>query len=254
MASERPTFALLRLGSCMVEQDGLVTGLPEGLWWNVPINAYLVRSADALFLFDTGMPQRCIDRPWALFDPEGHGHDAILPVMRPRDAVVSRLDEAGFAPSDLDGAITSHWHFDHAGGMADLAGVPILAQKAEIDAHRDAPEALYWVKGDHNLRALEGDQVIAPGVTILSTPGHTPGHQSLLVETAKGAYIFTSDAVYTKVNWETDTPGAMVDPDLGRRSVTRLREVARDTGAHVVFSHDPRQIGEMEPFPRWYGA
>lgn len=254
MAAGKATFSQLRLGWCLVEQNGMVTGLPPGSWWNVPINGYLVRSGESQFLFDTGMPRNLIERPWALFRPEGGATpDSIVAVMRPNDAITARLDEAGISPSDLDGAITSHWHFDHAGGMADLAGVPILAQKAEIEAHRGAPDSPYWVKGDHRLSAVEGDHALAPGITLLSTPGHTPGHQSMLVETAHGAYIFTSDAVYTKVNWESDTPGAMADPETGRRSVLRLRDVARETGAHVIFSHDPVQTREMKPFPHWYG-
>ena len=162
MAGGRATFSQFRLGWCLVEQNGMVTGLAPGSWWNVPINGYLVRSGDSQFLFDTGMPPSLIERPWALFWPQGGAApDSIVAVMRPPDAITARLGQAGIAPSDLDGAITSHWHFDHAGGMADLAGVPIIAQKAEIEAHRDAPDSLFWLKGEHNLRAVEGDHELA---------------------------------------------------------------------------------------------
>lgn len=253
MARAGPALSLLRLGSCFVEQSQMVTGLPDGLWWQVPVNAFLVRSGDAVFLFDTGMPERVVERPWALFDPQGRHGDPILPVMRPRDAVAARLREAGLAPSALDGAITSHWHFDHAGGMDALAGCPILAQRAEIEAAGADPDARpFWLRGEHELYALDGDAELVPGVTVVGTPGHTPGHQSLLVETASGAYLLTSDAVYTRANWETDTPGAMHDPETGVRSVARLREVARASGATVIFSHDRAQAAELQPFPHWY--
>lgn len=257
MAKRSPTIALLRLGSCYVDQSQLAVGLPEGLWMWAPVHAFLIRAADSVFLFDTGMPERLIDRPWSLFDPEGRHAgqgDAIMPVVRPQDAITARLREAGFAPSGLDGAITSHWHFDHAGGMDALAGCPILAQRAEIEAAGAAPERRgWWLRGEYELRALDGDTELVSGVRLLSTPGHTPGHQSLLVETAAGPYLFTSDAVYTRANWETDKPGAMHDPEMGLRSVARLKAVARDTGATVVFSHDRGQLSELQPFPHWYG-
>jgi N-acyl homoserine lactone hydrolase len=247
------SMTLLRMGSCFVDQSGMVSGLPAGLWWQAPIHAFLIRSGDGLFLFDTGMPERLVERPWALFDPEGRHGDSILPVMRPHDALVARLAEAGYAPSDLDGAITSHWHFDHAGGMDALGRCPILAQRAEIAAAGADLEARpFWLRGDYQLRALDGDTEVAAGVTVVSTPGHTPGHQSLLVETASGAFLLTSDAVYTHVNWDTDTPGAMHDRETGVRSVARLRQVAKDTGARVLFSHDREQAAELEPFPHWY--
>jgi len=253
MGTAAARFTLLRFGTCLVEQDGLVKGQPKGAWWNVPINGYVVESAGTRFLFDAGMPRRVIERPWALFDPEGKGGDPILPVMRPRDAVDARLAEAGLKAGDLDGVITSHWHFDHAGGIADLHPTPILAQQAEIDAHKDLDPRLFWLAGEHNLRPVHGDEVLAPGVTIVSTPGHTPGHQSLLVETAQGAYLFTSDAVYTAINWNTNTPGAMVDEAQGMKSMQRLRDVAAEARATVIFSHDPVQNQELRPYPFWYG-
>jgi N-acyl homoserine lactone hydrolase len=253
--SGRASLAFLRLGTCLVDVSQLVTGRPKGDYWNVPIQGMLVRSGSSLFLFDCGMPERCIERAWALFDDVEAERDEIIPVMRPEDRIASRLAEAGLTPRDLDGVITSHWHFDHAGGMAQLKGSLILAQAAELAAAA-VPGA--YTPDVHvpglRTRSLEGDTELAPGVTVLSTPGHTPGHQSLLVETAEGPFLLTSDAVYTKVNWDTDTPGAMVDPASGVRSVARLRQVASDTGATVVFSHDPVQARQFLPFPHWYGA
>ena len=252
--AKAPALSLLRMGSCFVDQSQLVVGLPAGVGWHQgPANAWLVDAGDALFLFDTGQPERLVERPWALFDPEGIHGDAIFPIMRPHDTITARLREAGYAPSAFDGAITSHWHFDHAGGMDALAGCPILAQRAEIDsvaAERD--KRPFWLRGEYDLRPLDGDTKLAPGVTLLSTPGHTPGHQSLLVETAGGPYLLTSDAVYTSTNWEEEKPGAMADPATGVKSVARLKEVARETGARVIFSHDRVQGAELEPFPHWY--
>lgn len=252
MAALSPRLGVLFLGACLVDESQLVRGLAPGVWWRAPILGFLVRGGDALFLFDTGMPRRLVAEPLAL-DPEGRFGDEIVPVMRPRDAVVARLAEAGLASGDLDAVITSHWHFDHAGGLADLADRPVVVQRAEVEAHPPGADLPFWLEGERRLMLVEGDRELAPGVTLLSTPGHTPGHQSLLVETAAGAYLLTSDAVYTRENWESDRPGAMVDPDLGRRSVARLRQVAAEAKATVVFSHDRLQAASLAPVPHWYG-
>jgi len=286
-----PALAVLRMGRCIVEQDQMMAGLPPGLWWNLPVRAYLVRTPDSLFLFDTGMPARLTHDLWALLGTgrrNGAGHersedsggnggtgdneapggtedapvpdeivDSILPVVRPDDSLAAQLRLAGLTPEDLDGVITSHWHFDHAGGLETVRGRPILAQRREIESVRPAGSEAehpvpFWLEGDLTLEALDGDRTLAPGVTVLSTPGHTPGHQSLLVETSGGAFLLTSDAVYTQRNWDADTPGYLADREAGQRSVLRLREVARATGATVVFGHDAGQSRTLRPFPFWY--
>lgn len=290
---QAPALAVLRMGRCIVEQDQMMAGLAPGLWWNLPVRAYLVRTGDSLFLFDTGMPARLTHDLWALLGVardhttpavdtgEGEGEeeeeeerdgneaasieivDSIVPVVRPDDALAGQLRLAGLTPRDLDGVITSHWHFDHAGGLEAVQGRPILAQRREIESvfpqSGEGParagadsEIPFWLTGNLALEALDGDLTLAPGVTVLSTPGHTPGHQSLLVETSGGAFLLTSDAVYTHRNWETDTPGYLADPEEGRRSVARLREIARETGATVLFGHDATQGRTLMPFPFWY--
>lgn len=272
-------MAILPMGRCLVEQDQMVTGLPPGLWWNQPVRSYLIRTVDGLFLFDTGMPGRLSHDLWALLgegdartsvnstgDPEPAPEtvDSLVPVVREVDHLASRLQAAGLRPEDLDGVITSHWHFDHAGGLDAVAGRPILAAQREIESVFPSgepagpiaavpPEPVpFWLQGEVRLRPVVGDEVLSPGVTILATPGHTPGHQSLLVETGQGAFLLTSDAVYTHVNWDTDTPGYLADPEEGRRSVARLRQIAQDTGATVLFGHDAEQGRVFRTFPHWY--
>lgn len=270
-----PALAVLRMGRCVVEQDQMVTGLPPGLWWNLPVRAYLVQTPDSLFLFDTGMPARLTNDPWALLGPGREPApteadpipdevvDPIIPVVRPDDSLARQLSLAHLTAHDIDGVITSHWHFDHAGGLEAVAGRPILAQRQEIESVFPPPQAdtqgpgsdprvPFWLTGTLSLETLDGDRTLAPGVTVLSTPGHTPGHQSLLVETSEGAFLLTSDAVYTARNWETDTPGYLADPEMGLRSVSRLREVAQATGATVIFGHDAAQSRILRPFPFWY--
>jgi N-acyl homoserine lactone hydrolase len=102
-------------------------------------------------------------------------------------------------------------------------------------------------------QTVVGDQTLAPGVELLATPGHTPGHQSLLVRLAgSGPLLFTADAVYIQQLWQADELGAAADPVAARASMDRLRAVAASTGAQVICGHDPTQWASLRHPPAYY--
>jgi glyoxylase-like metal-dependent hydrolase (beta-lactamase superfamily II) len=94
---------------------------------------------------------------------------------------------------------------------------------------------------------------VCPGLDLLLTPGHTPGHQSVLVTLDNGhRLLFTIDAVYTAINWEEDALGAMSDPVAGKESVARLRHEAMQPNTTVIFGHDPAQWAVLRHAPECY--
>lgn len=236
---------LLGAGHCLIDQSQLLTGDPSGTLLRIPIWMYLLRTDDALFLVDTGMPPRCIDNE-NVFGALREG-DRILPQMTADDMVDAVLRRRGLRPQDIDSLISTHWHFDHAGGNSLFRNQPILVHSGELDAaSRGAyPPECRDMTLDYRL-VEDGDEPV-PGVTLLHTPGHTPGHLSLLVRVeGLKPILLTIDASYTRRNWDLDIPGAMMDPETGRRSVSRLREIAQATDAAVFFGHDAAQA--QEPF------
>jgi glyoxylase-like metal-dependent hydrolase (beta-lactamase superfamily II) len=76
---------------------------------------------------------------------------------------------------------------------------------------------------------------------MLLTPGHTPGHQSMLVRLQGGSWLFTWDAVYTEEHWRTGKLGAVADVAPARESIARLREIAAHENARIIFGHDMAQ-------------
>jgi N-acyl homoserine lactone hydrolase len=143
--------------------------------------AYLVRHPDGPVIFDTGM---------AIVDPETEAH--YRPVRRSLPdaltAVGVRLDEIGLI-------VACHLHFDHIDGNRLLAGVPIVTQAAELREARTAPYARELIDFDGAVyQELDGDTELRPGLLIIATPGHTPGHQSLVVDTADGAVVLAGQA------------------------------------------------------------
>lgn len=147
-----------------------------------PVLAYLVRHEQGLILFDTGI---------GAGDPDAEAH------YRPRRrALPEALSAAGVALGDISLVVNCHLHFDHCGGNPLLGGRPILVQESElaaarrgdytIDALVDFPGASYEV--------LTGEAEILPGVRIVPTPGHTPGHQSLVLRQSDGTVVLAGQA------------------------------------------------------------
>ncbi len=138
--------------------------------------AYAVRHPDGIVLFDTGFGFGDAD-----LDARYH------PVARPLADV---LAEAGIGLADITTVANCHLHVDHAGQNARITGIPILVQPAEWEvAHTTDHTILDWIDGPGvRYEPIAGDHDIVPGIRIISTPGHTPGHQSLLIETAGGSH------------------------------------------------------------------
>lgn len=195
----------------------------------IPVYAYAIRHPRGLLLFDTGV---------------GTGSKEI---EEWRPTVVS-LDDAlagiGHTPSEVVGIACCHLHFDHCGQNPSLPGVPIYVQRAEYAATREkeytVPEWVDFPGAAYTL--LDGDAEPWPGVRILSTPGHTPGHESMLVATDEGDVLLAGQAVYDLAELEGTAPLESSDPAYAR-SVGRLRSMEP---RRIYVSHDDR-VAEGPP-------
>ena len=183
---------------------------PEGYGPNerLVVNGWLVRHPEATILVDTGIapniPPADVERLRFLRVP-----------------VVRALAELGVAPEAIDLVINCHLHADHAGGNADIPRARILVQPAELTAAREPdyslPDALDLASERYDER--EGEHEPLPGVRIIPTPGHSPGHQSVLLETTRGRLLLAGQ-IYR-------------DASAFGRAVTAL-ELARDGHAGVA--------------------
>jgi len=110
-----------------------------------------------------------------------------------------------------------------------------------------------WIKGDSKVepQALDKDVFGDGSVIILRTPGHTPGHQSLLVKLAQmGPVIITGDAVHFRENWDSDgVPAFNYDRAQTVASVERLKKIAANLNAKVIIQHDARDIDKLPATP-----
>jgi N-acyl homoserine lactone hydrolase len=234
---------LLSGGLIDVDRDVIFPGDDSHRRVVLPVMQILVENEGKRVLVDTGMP------PEAVGDTEGlkRAYDIdsgrIKPMMSREQRVDGQLAQMGLSPANLDLVVNTHFHFDHAGGNALLAGVPVAVQRAELESVQG--ETGWWDAPGIAFQVVEGDWTPVAGVEMLHTPGHTPGHQSMLVRTDDEPWLFTWDAVYTEEHWRTGKLGAVSDVPAGRSSIERLRQVAATENARIIFGHDMGQWGSL---------
>jgi glyoxylase-like metal-dependent hydrolase (beta-lactamase superfamily II) len=148
----------------------------------------------------------------------------------------------------------SHTHPDHTGNVEMFPQAMLYVQKAEYEwpgannAPRFAPT--------HPVTKLEGDRdLFGDGsLTIISTPGHTPGHQSLLVRLPKtGAVLLSGDAVHFRSNWENrGVPVNNTDQEETRKSMQKMADLLAREKAQLWINHDKAQRDGLKLAPAYY--
>lgn len=205
--------------------------------FRVPVPAYLIVHEEGLAVFDTGLGA-----------PAASALNAMKGVAAEFDALAdigARLAAAGHDPAAVKWIINSHLHSDHSGGNAALPNATIVVQAAELAAARAGGEAYEGAVFDagHPVLCLNGEHdLYGDGtVTLLPTPGHTPGHQCARIRLEHGHVLLTGDCCYTRRTMdELILPRITMDREMHLQSIRRLRAM-RDSGDRVWFGHDPEQ-------------
>jgi glyoxylase-like metal-dependent hydrolase (beta-lactamase superfamily II) len=211
-------------------------------------NCYLLRHAQGWMLWDTGLSDDIAALPDGLrpSDPRA------VHWRRPR-TLVAQLAEIGVKPADIRYVAVSHSHPDHGGNVALFPDAMLLVQKAEYEwPQASGPRFPPQLR----VTRLEGDRdVFGDGsVRIVSTPGHTPGHQSLLVHLPRtGAVILSGDAAHFRENWEARrVPAINVDKDQTIASMQRLADLQAREHAQLWINHDKPQRDTLKMAPAFY--
>ncbi|WP_028595016.1 quorum-quenching N-acyl homoserine lactonase AiiA [Paenibacillus assamensis] len=221
----------------------------------IPIWSFLLVTQDGPILFDTGMPESFMNNPDYFKGTLYEGR--IIPLMERDDHIVSVLKKAGYSPSDMIAVINSHLHMDHAGGNPYFPDTPIYIQQQEWEMVRQRnsayapPECLL---PNLNYKIVEGDTEPFPGLQLLSTPGHSPGHQSVLATTMKtGPILLTVDMAYTRSNYEEGTPFFTYDHRQANQSIERIKQKMEEIQPNIIFfGHDIDQGKVQEVYPKFY--
>ena len=212
-------------------------------------NCYLIRHAQGWLLWDTGIPDAVAAMPNGLAPS-----DPRMTHWRRPKTLAAQLEALGVKPGEIRYVAISHTHPDHIGNVELFPKVMLLVQKAEYEWPNPFGQGRF--KPEHPVTKLEGDHdVFGDGsVVILATPGHTPGHQSLLVKLPKtGAIVLSGDAVHFKSNWENrGVPAGNTDKDKTVASMQRLADVLAREKAQLWINHDKAQRDSLKLAPAFY--
>ncbi|MEO1102836.1 MAG: MBL fold metallo-hydrolase, partial [Pseudomonadota bacterium] len=185
----------------------------------------------------------------------------------PEDTVGARLASIGLATSDIDILVCSHLDDDHSGNHDLFTNAELVVQRehyelAKSGHPRFAANRNAWDHPALRYRLIDGDVELVPGVELLETSGHVPGHQSVLVRLPRtGPVLLAVDAVMdqsmanadTRQMWVTDWVQSPQDEAQVRESTRKVAEVAaRERAAFVFYGHDTQQWAELRHAPAYY--
>jgi N-acyl homoserine lactone hydrolase len=217
------------------------------LKFRLTYSCYLIRHGTEYMIWDAGNPAGM---------PES-----------PKESLVDQLRVLKLRPEQIKYVGISHYHTDHTGQLGAFPQATVLIGKGDWDAltaarppSGDAKEATerrvpfaHWISQGGKLDALSEDKdVFGDGtVVMLSTPGHTPGHYSLLVRLSNtGNVLLSGDLAHFRENYENNqVPTWNTSRADTLASLDRFKQIARNLKAVVIIQHDPRDIDKLPPFP-----
>jgi glyoxylase-like metal-dependent hydrolase (beta-lactamase superfamily II) len=217
------TVTALRLGTITVDKSGMTYGVDPGVKLDVPVWAAAVEGNGQRMLVDTGIadPSR-----WLEYNPCWREDDETLPAA---------LAAIGWRTSDVDVVINSHLHYDHAENNLLLPDARFYVSLAEWEYAKKPIATQRWlydfawtdesVTFQNYVLVAQDHYEVAPGVRLIQTPGHSRGHQSVLVNTEQGVLCIAGDAACFLENFTLPTPpGGLTSAEQALDSLERMRE------------------------------
>jgi glyoxylase-like metal-dependent hydrolase (beta-lactamase superfamily II) len=208
-------------------------------------SCYVIKHGDDYMMWDTGH---------AMTAPNG---------VAPKTSIVDQLAKINVTPDQIKYIGISHYHADHTGQVASFPKATLLIGTREWDAISSPKPAEgvnfkpfeSWLKGDSKVEplpiGLDKDVFGDGSVVVLRTPGHTPGHSSLMVRLAQmGTVILSGDAVHFRENYDSDgVPAFNYDRAQSLASLDRIKKILAVSKGTLIIQHDARDIGKLPEFP-----
>lgn len=218
-----------------------------------PIPAYLIQTDDGTnVLVDSGFPLDYMGREGASF------------AMEEEDFIVNRLAAIGVQPDAIKYVVCTHLDPDHGGGHDNFPNAEFVIQREQYEAAHSGQHPRFEMMRAHwdvpglRYRTVEGDIELLPGIALIETSGHAPGHQSVLVRLPQtGPVLLAIDAIPRQLGEFTpeNRPIGPFDADeTGTRASTRklIELAAREGVALTIYGHDPEQWTTLKRSPQYY--
>ena len=226
----------------------------------VPVPFYLLRHPAGTVVVDGGNPLEVAR------DPREHWGalaDVFEVHMTEAQHCAAQLAAMGIDAGEVTHIVQTHLHIDHTGALGHFPDAAVVVHAGELEAARAAedPARSGYVRADYDRPELrwqpvEGDtDLFGDGVLrLLETPGHAAGHMSLLLRLPEsGPILLTADASDNQAQWEGRAHvRALYSRQAAAESMRRLHQIAQDTGAMLVFGHDPENWSQFQHAPNLY--
>jgi glyoxylase-like metal-dependent hydrolase (beta-lactamase superfamily II) len=222
---------------------------------------WLIKHGNEWLLWEAGVPESAHN------DPRGWSTLPKLIVYHLDKTLTDQLAEIGLEPRDITRVAISHTHGDHIGNVSLFPDATIMMQRAEYswinspNGPSDNVNQLMALAREllgtpKNLQLIDGDtDVYGDGsVTLVSTPGHTPGHQSLLVHLKNSGFIILSgDVVHSEENFEKNiVPSLNTNKADSIASMEKIRQMIAMYKATLFINHDKKQTDKLKLLPAFY--
>jgi N-acyl homoserine lactone hydrolase len=240
----------------------------------LPILAWLIEHPEGLIVLDTGESAR-VSEPGYFTRWHPYYRFALREWVMPEDEIAPQVRQLGFSPDDVRWVVLSHFHTDHAGGLASFPNSETLCSRVDFEYSRGMlgrargflPQ--HWPDWFSPTLVEPADRPFGPfprsmpltaagDVHLLPTPGHTPGHLSVALEDGETVFLFAADASYSE-QLLTDgvADGVSPDPGAARATLARIRQLAAERPTVYLPTHDPaavvrltrRQVVSVAPSP-----
>ena len=219
-----------------------------------PGHCYLIHHTQGWFLWDTGIDDAVAQLPnhERVFHEWGPGTG---PIWRKPITLAAQLEEIHVKPSDIKLMAVSHSHPDHAGNIEMFPNTLMLVQRVEYEWAGSRQDTVAFNK-KHPVKLIDGDyDIFGDGsLVLLSTPGHTPGHQSLLVRLPKtGPVILSGDVVHFQTSFENRyVPTNNWSKQASLRSMDKIAAIIAKEHAQLWINHDQSQSDAQKKLPAYY--
>ncbi|HEX8120218.1 MAG TPA: N-acyl homoserine lactonase family protein [Solirubrobacteraceae bacterium] len=221
----------------------------------LPILAWLVEHPDGLIVVDTGESAGVMEKGWF---PRWHPYFrlAVRFEARPEDEIGPQIRALGFDPEDVKTVVMTHMHGDHAGGIPHFPRSEFLVARGEYEATKGIEGKINYLP-QHlpqwfaptlvDLDGWDPGHVVAPGVRIVPTPGHTADHVSVVVEDGERTLFIAGDASYREdLMREGVADGVTQSPETHLATLARIRAFVDEHSAIYLPTHDPESGARLD--------